>query len=176
LHDRTIASALAYPHPQTKGSVEWPHMCNIMQRHLLQEIQKSDNRPFRSLSTADFEYFHEHFFAKSPVITIADFNKFWEWYGKAFQVLRFQKHINTLYQLGYVHSLSFRWCESERKSYRKWNPTETQILRHLTNSPFVRTCRYVFGFLSYEDATKIVTGNPAGTFLVVFSEKCVPSV
>jgi hypothetical protein len=89
---------------------EWPHLCNILQEHVVQELRNNGdpNRPFRALSKTDLEYFHRQFFASKSQVTLNEYNKFWEWFGKAFQVLRFQKHINTLWQLGVVYGFMSR--------------------------------------------------------------------
>jgi hypothetical protein len=45
-------------------------------------------------------FLHTKFFGKKPLISQKDFDDFWEWFGKAMQKIRYQRHIGSLWQNG----------------------------------------------------------------------------
>jgi len=84
------------------ATASWPLLCNVIQRHMTQEVKSSSDHHFRAFSQQDFDYFHLHFFNEKEVVSLQDFQGFWGWFGKAFQALKFQKHINVMWQYGYL--------------------------------------------------------------------------
>lgn len=81
----------------------WPQFCNTLQRHFLRATRQDSMRPKRSLSLEDFSFFHTDFFQSKSIVTQADFDTFWTWFGKTLQVLRFQRYIGALWQQGLLY-------------------------------------------------------------------------
>eukprot|EP01132_Coremiostelium_polycephalum_P005010 gene5010-6239_t len=83
--------------------ITWPQFVNTLQRHFLIATKQDPVRPKRPLSAFDFKYIQTHFFGNRTIIHQQDFDKFWSWFGKSMQTLRYQRHISTLWQEGIIY-------------------------------------------------------------------------
>jgi len=83
--------------------ITWPQFINTLQRHFLIATKQDPVRPKRPLSAFDFKYIQTHFFGNRTIIHQQDFDKFWSWFGKSMQTLRYQRHISTLWQEGIIY-------------------------------------------------------------------------
>ncbi|KYQ99913.1 signal transducer and activator of transcription (STAT) family protein [Tieghemostelium lacteum] len=83
--------------------ISWPQFVNTLQRHFLIATKQDPVRPKRPLSAFDFKYIQTHFFGNRPIIHQQDFDKFWSWFGKSMQTLRYQRHISSLWQEGIIY-------------------------------------------------------------------------
>lgn len=82
-----------------KSEVPWPNFINVLQRHFLKATRQNLNDPERSLSQYDFDSFKRSFFSdRKPVPNL--FDRFWLWYGKTMQTLRYKRHICSLWASG----------------------------------------------------------------------------
>jgi hypothetical protein len=82
--------------------VPWPQFCNTLHRHFLRATRQDPARPKRSLSQMDFAYLSDKYFNNKTQITMKEFEEFWQWFGRTLQVMRYQRHISSLWQHGYV--------------------------------------------------------------------------
>ncbi|EGG18419.1 signal transducer and activator of transcription family protein [Cavenderia fasciculata] len=83
--------------------ISWPQFINTLQRHFLIATKQDPVRPKRPLSQFDFKYIQTHFFGNRSIIHQQDFDRFWVWFGKSMQTLRYQRHISTLWQEGIIY-------------------------------------------------------------------------
>ncbi|EFA82265.1 signal transducer and activator of transcription family protein [Heterostelium album PN500] len=83
--------------------ISWAQFINTLQRHFLIATKQDQVRPKRPLSQFDFKYIQQHFFANRSIIHQQDFDRFWNWFGKSMQTLRYQRHISTLWQEGIIY-------------------------------------------------------------------------
>ncbi|GAM21902.1 hypothetical protein SAMD00019534_050770 [Acytostelium subglobosum LB1] len=83
--------------------IPWPQFINTLQRHFLIATKQDPVRPKRPLSQFDFKYIQVQFFAGRTLIHQQDFDKFWNWFGKSMQTLRYQRHISALWQEGIIY-------------------------------------------------------------------------
>jgi hypothetical protein len=88
--------------------VPWLQFCNTLQRHFLRATRQDPLRPQRALSRYDFAYIQNKFFEGRSNISQKDFDGFWSWFGKSLHVLRYQRHINTLWQQGLIYGFMTR--------------------------------------------------------------------
>jgi signal transducer and activator of transcription 4 len=56
--------------------------------------------PSRSLSSSELTYFLQNLLGGKQVIDSKSFERFWDWYGKCLQVLRYQRHVGALWNSG----------------------------------------------------------------------------
>jgi hypothetical protein len=85
-----------------QAEVSWPQFANVLQRHFLRATRQDLIRPTRQLSNFDFEYLNQTFFEGLQMIGQKSYDAFWEWFGKAVQKLRYQRHICPLWQTGLI--------------------------------------------------------------------------
>jgi hypothetical protein len=91
-----------------KLEITWPLFTNTLQHYFLMATRQDNNFPKRPLSEFDFQYLHTKFFGARPSITQTAFDKFWEWFGKIVHVVRFQRHVCSLWQLGVIYGFMER--------------------------------------------------------------------
>jgi len=85
------------------SEIPWYQLCNTLQRHFLRSTRQDPTRPDRYLSRLDFQYFHSKFFDSKDVINMEYFQRFWDWFGKSLQVMRYQRHIKEMWQEGLIY-------------------------------------------------------------------------
>jgi len=83
--------------------IPWPLFANTLQHYFLIASRQDLGHPKRSLSTFDFDYLHKKFFGDCPSITQTSFDKFWEWFRKILQRIRFTQHVSSLWQAGIIY-------------------------------------------------------------------------
>eukprot|EP01133_Synstelium_polycarpum_P003844 gene3844-4438_t len=88
--------------------ISWAQFINTLQRHFLIATKQDPVRPKRPLSQFDFKYIQEHYFSNRSIIHQQDFDRFWNWFGKSMQTLRYQRHISTLWQEGIIYGYMAR--------------------------------------------------------------------
>lgn len=86
-----------------KLEITWPLFANTLQHYFLVATRQDPSHPKRPLSEFDFSYLHQKFFGARAMITQTTFDKFWEWFGKIVHVVRFQRHICSLWQVGVIY-------------------------------------------------------------------------
>jgi len=83
--------------------ISWSQLCNTLQRHFLRATRQAPTKPDRYLSRLDFQYFHCKFFGSKDIINLENFQRFWDWFGKSLQALRYQRHIKEMWQEGIIY-------------------------------------------------------------------------
>ncbi|GAM27764.1 hypothetical protein SAMD00019534_109400 [Acytostelium subglobosum LB1] len=83
--------------------ISWAQFINTLQRHFLIATKQDPVRPKRPLSQFDIKYIQQHFFANRTIVHQQDFDRFWNWFGKSMQTLRYQRHISALWQEGIIY-------------------------------------------------------------------------
>ena len=78
---------------------QWPSMCNYLQRHLIHATRQNVCQLARIFSLAELSYFQRTFF-RSNTVSLAQFQEFWKWYGKAAHKIRYSKHVLALFLQG----------------------------------------------------------------------------
>eukprot|EP00028_Trichosphaerium_sp_Am-I-7-wt_P000889 CAMPEP_0168524560 /NCGR_PEP_ID=MMETSP0405-20121227/10731_1 /TAXON_ID=498012 /ORGANISM="Trichosphaerium sp, Strain Am-I-7 wt" /LENGTH=556 /DNA_ID=CAMNT_0008546807 /DNA_START=69 /DNA_END=1739 /DNA_ORIENTATION=+ len=91
-----------------KLEIPWPQLCNTLQRHFLRATKQDLMNPKRHLNAYDFKYINERFFDSKSRITNRDFEKFWAWFGKCLHVVRYKRHIGSLWQQGLIYGFMSR--------------------------------------------------------------------
>ncbi len=80
--------------------VSWPYFANILQRHFLIVTRQNPDCPTRPLSRSELTFFLNGLLGGKQVVDAKSFAAFWDWYGKCLQVLRYQRHIGSLWNAG----------------------------------------------------------------------------
>ncbi len=80
--------------------VPWAFFANVLQRHFLIVTRQDLDSPSRPLSRAELAFFQVNLLGGKQVVDAKAFGVFWEWYGKCAQVLRYQRHIGSLWNAG----------------------------------------------------------------------------
>lgn len=101
----TLLKKEAFAHGQLE--ITWPKFANTMQHHFLRATRQELTRPKRILSPFDMQYIHYKFFDGRNMVNHTEFDAFWDWFGKSMQKLRYQRHIGSLWQNGYVLFIEF---------------------------------------------------------------------
>ncbi len=80
--------------------VSWAHFANLLQHHFLIVTRQDPENPSRALSRAELNFILNNLLGGKQVIVSRAFGEFWDWYGKCLQVLRYQRHIGSLWNAG----------------------------------------------------------------------------
>lgn len=88
--------------------ITWPQFANALQRHVLKATKQDPVRPARCMSGYDLKYMRAKFFGGKEMISQKDFDAFWTWFGKNLQILRYQRHIASLWQQGLIYGFLTR--------------------------------------------------------------------
>eukprot|EP01117_Protostelium_nocturnum_P010997 TRINITY_DN3990_c0_g2_i1.p1 TRINITY_DN3990_c0_g2~~TRINITY_DN3990_c0_g2_i1.p1 ORF type:complete len:685 (-),score=202.19 TRINITY_DN3990_c0_g2_i1:40-1977(-) len=88
--------------------VPWQRFANCLQFHFLKATKQELNNPRRFLSQTDLAFLHSKFFENKHLISQKDFDDFWEWFGKAMQKIRYQRHIGSMWQNGLLYGFMGR--------------------------------------------------------------------
>jgi hypothetical protein len=80
--------------------VSWPYFANVLQRHFLIVTRQNPECPTRPLSRSELAFFLNSLLGGKQVVDAKSFGAFWDWYGKCLQVLRYQRHIGSLWNAG----------------------------------------------------------------------------
>lgn len=86
-----------------QNEISWPLFANTLQEHYLRSTRQELSNAIRPLSREDLEYLHYAKFNSRPHITIRDFEKFWEYFGKILHQIRHQRHIGGLWMQGLIY-------------------------------------------------------------------------
>ena len=89
---------------EKKEEVSWIRFLNFLQFYFVKWTKQDSLVPTRPLSSHDFDFFHQKYFASSNKIKKEQFDKFWDWFGKCLQVIRYQRHIGSLWQNGILNA------------------------------------------------------------------------
>ncbi|KAL6057136.1 SH2 domain-containing protein [Balamuthia mandrillaris] len=84
------------------GEASWPQFANVFHDHFVRATKQDPTRPTRTLFPCDFDYIHEQFFGRKPMVTLKDFDNFWNWCGKGVHLLRYQRHVGHLWKDGLI--------------------------------------------------------------------------
>mmetsp|Transcript_19777 Transcript_19777/g.27602 ORF Transcript_19777/g.27602 Transcript_19777/m.27602 type:complete len:637 (+) Transcript_19777:181-2091(+) len=87
--------------------ITWARFANTLQYHFLRATRQELARPRRILTKYDLNFFHSKLENK-PHIGQKDFEEFWDWFGKAVQKIRYQRHIGSLWQTGMLYGFMGR--------------------------------------------------------------------
>jgi hypothetical protein len=79
--------------------ISWSKFANTLHHYFLRATRQELSKPKRMLSPYDLNYLFQLTGAHN-IITQKDFDSFWEWFGKAIQKLRYQRHICSMWQSG----------------------------------------------------------------------------
>lgn len=83
--------------------IPWYYLANIMHAFFLRATRQDPLRPVRSLSKSELKYIHSKFFGDKAMVSCRTFEVFYDWFGKNIQKIRFQRHLCSMYQSGYVY-------------------------------------------------------------------------
>jgi len=86
-----------------KLEISWPLFANTLQHYFLVATKQDISNPKRPLSVFDFNYLHQKFFMGRGTVTQGSFDKFWNWFGKIVHVVRYQRHVCSLWQAGVIY-------------------------------------------------------------------------
>lgn len=89
--------------PQGQFEIPWPRLANTLQQHVLRATKQDLFKPRRYLTNYDLNYLHHKFLDAKDIIAQKDFDIFWEWFGKAMQKIRYQRHICSMWQNGLLY-------------------------------------------------------------------------
>jgi len=86
-----------------KLEISWPLFANTLQHYFLVATKQDMHNPKRPLSQFDFNYLQGKYFGNRNTITQSAFDLFWSWFGKIVHVVRYQRHICSLWQAGIIY-------------------------------------------------------------------------
>jgi len=93
---------------QNVSQLPWPLFANTIQSYFLKATRQDLDAPVRPLSPHDMHYIHINFFASRTHVDHKSYQRFWEWFGKVLQKLRYQRHWVTLWNLGLIYGFISR--------------------------------------------------------------------
>lgn len=125
--------------------MSWPQFANAIHHHFLKATRQDPARPSRGLTESDWIYIHNKYFNNSPNINQAQATQFWLFFGQVACTLRFKRHINSMWFVGYVHSNQL------------WSYSKT-------------VARLIYGFITKEECNAALQNQDLGTFMIRFSE------
>lgn len=88
--------------------ITWARFANTLQYHFLRATRQELARPRRILTKFDMNFFHSKFFESKTHIGQKEYEEFWDWFGKAVQKIRYQRHIGSLWQTGMLYGFMGR--------------------------------------------------------------------
>eukprot|EP01104_Vermistella_antarctica_P020405 TRINITY_DN870_c3_g1_i1.p1 TRINITY_DN870_c3_g1~~TRINITY_DN870_c3_g1_i1.p1 ORF type:complete len:636 (-),score=147.18 TRINITY_DN870_c3_g1_i1:39-1946(-) len=88
--------------------ISWQRYANALQAMFLSATRQDLNHPTRPLTTLDLAYFNLRYFDGQRVIQNGSFDMFWKWFGRCLQVLRYQRHIQSLWAAGLIYGFVSR--------------------------------------------------------------------
>lgn len=88
--------------------VPYVYFANMIQRHFLIVTRQDLDVPARGLSRLELMYFFNNLLGRNQVIDGQGFDRFWDWYGKCIQTLRYQRHICSLWTGGLLMGFADR--------------------------------------------------------------------
>ena len=101
-----------------KTEIRWIRFCNTLQRHFFRATRQDSFRTFRALELFDFNYIHIRFFERKgnskffskekEIVNLSQFNRFWQWFGKSLQSMRYQRYVSKLWQNGLIYGFLFK--------------------------------------------------------------------
>ncbi|KAH3762635.1 transcriptional repressor [Pelomyxa schiedti] len=87
--------------------IPWPLFANHLQLHFARSTRQDFSSPERCLSPLDLNYLHTKFFG-GKMISQAQFDTFWNWFGKVLQRVRYQRHISQMWKEGLIYGFLTR--------------------------------------------------------------------
>ena len=84
------------------NSLPWPTIANNIHHNFLRAIRQDQKSPVRWLCRHTLGYIHERFFSSQIMISRQMFEDYWKWFGKALHKLRYQRHVCSLWQSGFI--------------------------------------------------------------------------
>jgi hypothetical protein len=88
----------------------------------------------RGLSKEDIDYLHARFFERRRNVTVAMFQRFWDWFGPVLHSLRYRRHMATLWASGFISGLVTRH-ETDRRLSSSGLVVGTFCLRFSESEP-----------------------------------------
>lgn len=116
-----------------KLEISWALFANTLQHYFLIATKQDPCKPKRPLSSFDFSYLHARFFNGRNTIKQPEFDAFWAWFGKVIHLVRFQKHVCSLYLDGLIYGLMNR--EHTQAILANRQPIGTFIIRFSERHP-----------------------------------------
>jgi len=93
---------------QEQPIIPWFRFANTLQQHFLSATRQAIGDPSRPLSLDTLTYFHQRFFNWNSHVNGEQYDRFWQWFGKALHKLRYKRHIAKLYISGLIYGFSSR--------------------------------------------------------------------
>lgn len=96
------------------NKITYASFANALQMQFLRSTRQSLANASRPLSSYDFAYFKKQYFAKNQMesetspVSEQSLNNFWNWYSKALQALRYQRHMSQLWEQGFIYGFMSR--------------------------------------------------------------------
>eukprot|EP01094_Clydonella_sp_ATCC50884_P001611 TRINITY_DN1121_c0_g2_i2.p1 TRINITY_DN1121_c0_g2~~TRINITY_DN1121_c0_g2_i2.p1 ORF type:complete len:530 (+),score=195.36 TRINITY_DN1121_c0_g2_i2:363-1952(+) len=88
--------------------VPWCVFANLLQKHVIRGTRQDPSRPSRCITLGEFEYMHARMFSANERVTPNQYDAFWNWFGKTFQKVRYQRHVLPLWIAGHIHGFVSR--------------------------------------------------------------------
>lgn len=86
----------------SQGPIPWFYVANTVQRRFLEATKQDPGHASRPLFLSDFQYFLQGLLGGGRSVSAAQFDRFWDWFGKCLQKLRYQRHVGSLFVQGYL--------------------------------------------------------------------------
>jgi hypothetical protein len=89
-------------------AVPWVLVANKIQLHFLRATRQDLGNPQRFITPAEFDYMHLRYFDRSPMISLNQFQDFWNWFGKTAQKIRYTRSVSLMWQAGLIYPFTGR--------------------------------------------------------------------
>ena len=123
-----------------KTGAPWHSLANYLQRQLVRATRQSVTRLERSLSSAELNYFHQHFFQGQATVSETQYLQWWRWYGKALHRIRYTKHCLSLFLSGHLTGFI---AKPHMEQVLAAQPTGTFLVRFSESNPGAFSVAYV---------------------------------
>jgi len=117
----------------------WLAFANALQRHFLRATRQDPAQPERYLSKRDLEYFRTRYFP-GPDVGTEELSRFWSWFGKVLQEIRYKRPLFRLYAAGLIYGTMGK---DEVQHTLQGHPTGAALLRWSESSPGQVALAYV---------------------------------
>jgi len=125
------SSDLARTYP-SMVSVPWPLIANGISRFFILASRQSMVAPPRPLLPSDLEYMRQQWFQGLHAVTHTSIKKFWKWFGVVLRNLRYQRHLQKLWERRLIYGFVRKSVTDGLLSTRDYG---SFILRFSESSP-----------------------------------------
>jgi len=126
-----FSSDITSTYPSTVA-VPWPLIANGISRYFILASRQSMVCPPRPLLSSDLEYMRQQWFDSLHAVTHVNIKRFWKWFGVVLRNLRYQRHLQKLWERRLIYGFVRKYVTDGLLSTRDYG---SFVLRFSESSP-----------------------------------------